>query len=165
MGNSAVVNREYIGSSIEIAATPQAVWAIVSDLKRMGEWSPQCRKMFILGGEVGVGTLTININRQGFLFWPTRSKIKVFEPDRKLAFRILENGTIWTYELEPIEGGTRLTESRTAPHGVKTISNKLTNTVLGGTAGFEDDLLAGIEKTLQKIKTVAEAGVGTGTSA
>ena len=39
----------------------------VSDLRRMGEWSPQCRKMFIRGNPVGVGTRTININRRGAL--------------------------------------------------------------------------------------------------
>ncbi|MBJ7509613.1 MAG: SRPBCC family protein, partial [Ilumatobacteraceae bacterium] len=27
--------------SKEVNATPQAVWALVSDLPRMGEWSPE----------------------------------------------------------------------------------------------------------------------------
>lgn len=157
MANNAVVNREYIGSDIEIAAPPEKVWAIVSDLKRMGEWSPQCRKMIIRGGEVRQGTKTINVNRQGLLVWPTQSKVKEFEVNEKLSFRILENGTLWTFELEPTELGTRLTESRTAPHGVKSISNLLTKWVLGGTEKFEDSLVDGIDETLTKIKRAAEA--------
>ena len=30
-------------ASIEIQASPEAIYALVSDLPRMGEWSPECR--------------------------------------------------------------------------------------------------------------------------
>ena len=151
-----MANRERIESSIEIAAPPAQVWGVVSDLKRMGEWSPQCRKMIIRGGEVKQGTRTFNINRQGWKFWPTRSYVKVWEPEKKLALKIAENGTIWTYDLEPTATGTRLTEARTAPNGVASISNTLTQYVLGGTDNFEKGLQAGIEQTLQRIKAEVE---------
>ncbi|WP_229055138.1 SRPBCC family protein [Aeromicrobium sp. Leaf350] len=151
-----MANRDIITANVDVAAPPAAVWAIVSDLKRMGEWSPQCRRMFVRGGEVAQGTRTININRQGWKVWPTRSYVKVFEPERALALKIAENGTIWTYELEPTETGTRLTESRTAPNGVSNISNFLTKHVLGGTDNFESGLQRGIEDTLARIKAEAE---------
>ena len=32
-----------IEGSVEIAAPPATVWALVSDLRRMPEWSPQVR--------------------------------------------------------------------------------------------------------------------------
>lgn len=154
-------NRDVISSSIDIAAPPAAVWAVVSDLRRMGEWSPQCRRMVIRGKDktVRVGTRTVNLNRRGPLFWPTRSKVTEFVPERRLAFRIAENGTTWVYELEPTASGTRVTESRLAPHGVSAVSNLLTQKVLGGTESFEDELLEGIDQTLQRIKTEAEQGV------
>ncbi len=152
-----MANRDLITASIDIDATPATVWSVVSDLRRMGEWSPQCRRMFIRGGEVEQGTRTININRQGWKVWPTRSYVKVFEPERALAIKVAENGTVWTYELEPTESGTRLTESRTAPQGVSGLSNFLTQHVLGGTDEFEAGLQTGIEATLAKIKTAAEA--------
>ncbi len=151
-----MVNRDIITASIEISAPPSAVWAIVSDLKRMGEWSPQCRRMIVRGGEVKQGARTINVNRQGWKVWPTRSYVKVFEPERALALKIAENGTIWTYELEPTATGTRLTESRTAPNGVSNVSNFLTKHVLGGTERFEAGLQRGIEDTLARIKHEAE---------
>ncbi|HZK36488.1 MAG TPA: SRPBCC family protein, partial [Aeromicrobium sp.] len=91
------MNRELIQSSIEIEAAPAKVWEVVSDLKRMGEWSPQCRKMYVLGGSVKKGTRTLNINHQGKLFWPTNAKVIEFEPEKKLAFRIAENRTVWSY--------------------------------------------------------------------
>lgn len=152
-----MANNSYIGGSIDIAASPAEVWAVVSDLKRMGEWSPQCRKMIIRGGTVRHGTRTVNINRQGALVWPTRSVVTAFEPEKTLQFQILENRTAWTFELEPTESGTRLTESRTTPRGVSALSNFLIKNVLGGTATFEQGLQRGIHQTLQRIKVAAES--------
>ncbi|MFT4189766.1 MAG: SRPBCC family protein [Aeromicrobium sp.] len=151
-----MANREVITASIDIDAPTATVWSIVSDLKRMGEWSPQCRKMIVRGGEVKQGTRTVNINRQGWKVWPTRSYVKEFVPERKLALKIAENGTVWTYELEPTATGTKLTESRLAPGGVSDVSNVLTKYVLGGTENFEDGLQKGIEQTLARIKAEAE---------
>ena len=153
-----MANRERIEGSIEIDAPPSRVWEVVSDLRRMGEWSPQCKKMIIRGGEVKQGTRTINVNRQGWKVWPTRSYVKVFEPERELALKIAENGTVWTYELEPTATGTRLTEHRTTPDGVSSLSNMLTKNVLGGTENFEAELEEGIAETLRHIKAAAEQG-------
>ncbi|GAA2074430.1 SRPBCC family protein [Aeromicrobium halocynthiae] len=153
-----MANRERIEGSIEIDAPPARVWEVVSDLRRMGEWSPQCKKMIIRGGEVKQGTRTINVNRQGWKVWPTRSYVKVFEPERELALKIAENGTVWTYELEPTSTGTRLTEHRTAPNGVSSLSNFLSRNVLGGTENFEAELEQGIAETLRHIKVAAEQG-------
>lgn len=153
-----MANRERIEASVDIAAPPAEVWRVVSDLRRMGEWSPQCKKMFIRGGEVGRGTRTVNLNKQGWKLWPTRSYVKEFEPERRLALKVAENSTVWTYELEPTATGTRLTEHRTAPDGVSSLSNFLTKNVLGGTQEFEEGLQSGIEQTLRRIKAAAERG-------
>lgn len=152
-----MTNRERIDGSVDIAAPPAAVWTIVSDLKRMGEWSPQCTRMRVLGGEVRLGARTFNLNRQGWLRWPTNAKVVAFEPERKLAFRVLENRTVWTYELEPIATGTRLTESRTAPTGVTSFSNAAVKIGMGGIEAFEARLERGIRQTLDRIKAEAEA--------
>lgn len=157
-----MANREQIQASIEIDATPDEVWALVSDLTRMPEWSPQCRKSIVRGkGPVGVGTTTINLNRRGALVWPTRSKVTEFVPGKRFAFRIVENGTVWSYDLEPTATGTRVTESRHAPHGVSAVSNTLTKYVLGGTESFEVELEEGMRQTLERIKATAE-GVTAG---
>ncbi len=75
-------------ASIDIDASPQDVWAIVADLQRMGEWSPQCKVMKVIGGTVREGAKTINVNRKGLLVWPTSSKVVRFEPNKSVAFRI-----------------------------------------------------------------------------
>lgn len=143
-------------ASIEIAATPQDVWTIVSDLARMGEWSPQCRKMRV-SGEVREGTKTFNINRKGLLVWPTTSKVIRFEPNKAIAFRVAENRTIWSYTLEPTATGTRVVERREAPTGTSKVSQFLVKTILGGPEAFEADLIVGMNATLARIKNAAEA--------
>ena len=150
-------NQPLIQDSVEIAASPAQVWDVVSDLRRMGEWSPQCVRMAVLGREVGVGTRTLNLNRDGWKRWPTTSRVVVFEPEQTLAFRVPLNRTVWTYELEPSATGTVLTESRRAPSGVSRLSNIAVGAALGGTEAFEASLSDGIRRTLERIKAEAEA--------
>ena len=142
-------------AEIEINAPVSKVWALVSDVSRMPQWSPQCRMMKALG-PVRPGTRTVNLNRKGMLFWPTTSVITEVVPERKFAFRIPINTTVWSYDLEPTATGTRLTETRHAENGVTAISVGLTKTVLGGMEPFEQELLAGMNQSLQRIKAAAE---------
>ncbi len=149
--------KQLIEGSVEIAAKPETVWALVSDLKRMPEWSPQVRKQLVLGRTVKEGTRTFNINGQGKLRWPTTAKVVAFEPNKKLAFKIVENRSVWTYELEPTATGTRLTESRTTPDGTSKFSDFSVDKGLGGAESFEASLDTGISTTLERIKAAAES--------
>ncbi|MEV0947959.1 SRPBCC family protein [Rhodococcus sp. NPDC049939] len=144
-------------AKIDIAATPQEVWAIVSDLKRMSEWSPQCRQMRVIGGTIRKGTRTFNINRKGFIVWPTTSKVVRFEPSKEIAFRIPENGAVWSYELEPIAGGTTVIERREVPTDVSKLSQFMVKTFFGSNDDFEADLINGMNTTLARIKSEAES--------
>jgi uncharacterized protein YndB with AHSA1/START domain len=97
-------------AEIDINAPVQGVWELITDLNRMPEWSPQCRMMKALG-PVRQGTRTINLNRRNRVFWPTTSTVTEVIPEKKLAFRVNANNTIWSYELEPTADGTRVVES------------------------------------------------------
>ena len=74
-------------AQIDIKAPVSTVWALVSDFRRMPQWSPQCRWMRSLG-PVRQGSRTININRRKLMFWPTTSTVVEMIPDQKLAFRV-----------------------------------------------------------------------------
>ncbi|MCD2145331.1 SRPBCC family protein [Gordonia paraffinivorans] len=145
-----------IEESIEIDATPEQVWSVISDLERMGEWSPQCKKMIIRGGTVGLGTRTININRRGPLVWPTTSKVVRFEPNREIAFRVAENHTVWSYTITPGDSGVTLTERREVNGSTTKISSILVDKLFGGVESFETELKLGMAETLGKIKRAAE---------
>lgn len=146
-----------IEASIEIAAPPAKVWALVSDLRNIPRWSPQTQKTFIRG-EVKPGAKMFNINRSGFLVWPTQAIVKVVEPEQRIAFKIRENWTTWSFTLEPTEGGgTRLTERREAPEGISDLSVTLTKRFLGGVDDFTESLQRGMAQTLSRIKAEAEA--------
>ena len=142
-------------AEIEINAPVSKVWSLVSDPSRMPQWSPQCRIMKALG-PIRPGTRTVNLNRRGLLFWPTTSVITEVVPERKFAFRIPLNTTVWSYDLEPTGTGTRLTETRRAENGVSTVSTAVTKAALGGVEPFERELLDGMNLSLQRIKAAAE---------
>jgi uncharacterized protein YndB with AHSA1/START domain len=146
-----------IEASIEISASPAVVWELVSDLRNMPRWSPQCRKTIVRGGEMQQGAKLININRRGLLFWPTQALVTEFVPEQKIAFKIRENWTIWSFTLSPtIDGGTRVVQRREAPKGISDVSLRLTKTVLGGVEAFTTELEKGMNQTLSRIKADAE---------
>ena len=151
-----MANKELITTVIDVEATPSEVWALVSDLKRMGEWSPQCHQMYVRGGEVKNGTKTLNINHEGKLWWPTRSQVIEFEPNKRITFKIIENWSIWSYELEEIPGGTRITHTRHIPNGTSTLSKFLVKNFMRGPEHFEVHLERGMNKTLSRIKSELE---------
>ena len=142
-------------AEIEIDAPVSKVWKLVSDPTNMPKWSPQCRIMKALG-PVRPGTRTVNLNRRGPLFWPTTSVITDVIPERRFAFRIPLNTTVWAYELEPTATGTRLTETRLAENGVTLLSSTMTKAALGGMEPFEKELVEGMNLSLQRIKAEAE---------
>ncbi|MCV7099347.1 SRPBCC family protein [Mycobacterium palustre] len=144
-------------AQVEIDAPASKVWELISDFRRMPQWSPQCRWMKPFG-PLRPGTRTLNLNRRNRMFWPTTSTVVEVIPEKKLAFRVNTNRTIWSYELEPCGQGTRLIESRHAENGVSAFSNLSINALFGGTESFERELVEGMNTSLARIKAVAEKG-------
>ncbi len=142
-------------AEVDINAPVSRVWGLVSDLSRMPQWSPQCRMMKLLG-PLRPGTRTINLNRRNMLFWPTTATITEVIPERKIAFRIPLNTSVWSYELEATDTGTRLVETRHAENGVRAVSTAVTKAALGGVDSFESELLEGMNQSLARIKAAAE---------
>jgi uncharacterized protein YndB with AHSA1/START domain len=143
-------------AQIDIDAPVAKVWALVSDLSRMPQWSPQCRVMKALG-PLRQGTRTINLNRRNKMFWPTTCVVTEVIPEKKMAFQVNQNGTIWSYELEPTDAGTRLVESRHAENGVTAFSTLSVNAMFGGVPNFERELVDGMNASLSRIKAAAES--------
>lgn len=105
-----------------VPAEADAVFAVLSDVTRIGERSPECHTARWLGDSPpgAVGSVFRGSNRAGRLArWSRRCEVVVAEPGRAFAFRTLperidvtrRDSTTWRYDLEPVDGGTRVTHS------------------------------------------------------
>ncbi|ADG80281.1 Polyketide cyclase/dehydrase OS=Tsukamurella paurometabola (strain ATCC 8368 / DSM / CCUG 35730/ CIP 100753 / JCM 10117 / KCTC 9821 / NBRC 16120 / NCIMB 702349 / NCTC 13040) OX=521096 GN=Tpau_3703 PE=4 SV=1 [Tsukamurella paurometabola] len=145
-------------SSVVIDAPIEKVWSVVSDLEGMGKRSPQCKKVFVFGGPIKEGTRMLNINKQGWRVWPTNTKVIEFKENERIAFRVAENHTVWSFTLVPEDGKVTVVERREAAGGRTTaVSSILVGALLGGNEDFERGLLVGMKQTLSHIKTESEA--------
>ena len=141
--------------SIAIDAPPRAVYDLIADLTRMGEWSPECVACEWLTSERGQGARFKGRNRRGLARWSTLAEILVTDPPRELSFATLHQerpATRWTFALEPITNGTRLTESFEAVH-TPTLFGLAERLVI---RDRQQQLEAGITHTLGAIKAAAE---------
>jgi hypothetical protein len=148
--------------SVRIDAPPDRVYALVTDIARFGEWSPETTSARWLGGATApaVGVRFRAWNRRGIARWTNRPTVTVADPGRTFAFsrRTIGAGeVVWRYDVEP-DGdgeGTKLTESYDA---VKRASPMVIWIMLRlmGIRDREGDLRAGMARTLERIKQAAE---------
>jgi hypothetical protein len=147
-------------AAIDIAASPPAVWAVVSDLGRTGEWSPECRRVQTLG-RIQAGCWLIGFNRRGTARWTTLSRVVGYQPGQEISWQVLTNGSVWTYRLEATPVGTRLVETRQTPNGISPLAGWFTRRFLGGQNRHDDELEAGMRVGLAHIKAIVEAARDT----
>ena len=151
--------RPLLVQTVAIDASPRTVWALVSDVRRMPEWSPSVESTRLRDGfeRVELGAQFTNRNTHGELVWTTHAEVVRFEPGRALAFRVEENWAVWSFTLTATDTGTLLTQRRETPEGISEVSRELTDHFLGGQATWTDTLLAGMRETLDRIKAACEA--------
>ena len=142
--------------TIDIAAPPVTVYGLVSDITRMGEWSPECHTCDWKEGTPGaVGSKFKGSNKNGLMRWSTIAKVVTAEPGKEFAFATQagdRDSTVWRYALEPTAGGTRVTESYDARFTPKFIEI-LERFVMRNRAA---QLEKGMQATLERLKAVAE---------
>ncbi len=143
-------------ASLDIAAAPRDVWALLADVRRTGEWSPECVRVLPIG-RVRRGSLLLGVNRRARVRWVTLSRVHSYEPGVEIGWTVLTNRAVWSYRLEPHEVGTRLIETRRTPRGEGLFAVWFTKRLLGGQASHDDELEAGMRSGLQSIKEFVEA--------
>lgn len=145
--------------SVEIAASPGEVWALVSDLPSMGSYSPENQGgRWVVGDGPAVGAVFVGSNAAGHRRWSTRSTVVRSEPGRCFAFDVTSMGLPvagWSYELEPSDPGCRLTEQWDDRRGrlISALGRFVT-----GVADREGHTALSIEQTLARVKDKAERG-------
>ena len=145
-------------ASITIDRPVAEVFAAVSDIARMGEWSPECVACRwadgVDGPGVGAAFSGDNVAKAGPVTlkrWTTSSEITAHDPDAVFEF-VAEGYTTWRYEFEARDGATVVTESYSfaPPTGVKKF---LFETVMRRSTG----MVKGMDATLGRLKAALEA--------
>lgn len=99
-----------------IAGAPDQLWALVADVTRMGEWSPESAGGTWVGGATGpaIGARFKGKNGSGSKSWTTDCVVTACEPGKRFAFDVKAAMGLkvarWSYEFEPVAGGCRVVE-------------------------------------------------------
>lgn len=145
-------------TSLRIAASPQRIYDLVTDVAGMGRLSPECTGGRWLDGATGpaVGARFKGSNKRGFVRWSTTNTVVAAEPGVVFSFETGDSGTRWTYRFEADGDGTVVTESREAFRDRPALARFFTKLLLGGLEEHEDELREGMAATLRRLKDLAE---------
>lgn len=149
-----------LSESVVVACPPEALYAMVADVSRMGEWSPVCKQCWWEDGEgTGVGARFRGRNETPERTWETVSTVVAAEPGREFAWVVNDGWVRWSYRFEPTGGGTRVTESWDfLPAGVDGFRHRFGEDADAQIGQRRQAALAGIPVTLAALKATAEAG-------
>ena len=143
----------------DIAASPEAIYAALSDVTRMGEWSEECHTCEWHEGFDGpaVGAVFDGHNRNGDHEWTTQCTIVEADPGTAFAFECSMmdfHYATWGYRIEPTAEGARVTEwtDDLRPESVLEFSQQLSG-VEDRTARNEQT----ISGTLERLAATLEA--------
>ena len=147
---------------LEIGAAAGVLYGMVSDLPRIGEWSPECERVE-WQGDVTVpveNTTFIGFNAVGpgrRIRYSRHGRVLAADPGREFAFITDEGGresTEWRYRFEPLsEGRTRVTES----YNVRWIPTWAR--IVDVPTNRHKELVRGMRTTLERLKAAAESEV------
>ena len=105
--------------SCDVDAPIAAVWGVVSDPTRTGEWSHECYRLTWVGGAASAepGARFRGANKVLWLRWTRTNEVTAMEPLRAITWRTLPtwrfvDSTVWCISLEDLGGGrTRIVQT------------------------------------------------------
>jgi uncharacterized membrane protein len=103
---------------VEVAAPVDAVWPVLADVTRTGEWSHECQRVTWLDGATSAsyGARFRGDNSWLVLRWSRTNEIIELQPQRVIAWRTVPSWrfpdcTEWRFALEESTVGTRITQT------------------------------------------------------
>ena len=142
-----------------VRADPQVVYRFISDITRMGEWSPENTGGRWLRGASGPaqGATFRGNNRHGWRRWSSKCTVTEVDPGRRFAFTVTVGPLSvadWGYTIEPTTGGCIVTEDWTdrRPGWLRTVYPVV--------MGIKDRVASNqtnMQTTLRKLKEAAES--------
>jgi hypothetical protein len=168
-----------LSAQTHVAASPDEVYAVVSNLSRSSEWSPECvGGTWIKGRPAEVGSVFRGENRRAPDVvawapvvrgtWFTESEVVAAEPGRTFQWSMRtqageKQDSIWAYDVVPAgDGGTVLTHRFRMGRATEGIRGIVADMDDRGRERFFVDwgekVAADLETTLARIKRVVEHG-------
>jgi hypothetical protein len=145
-------------ASTTVAASPEELYDLVSDVTRTGEWSPICQECWWdegASGQVGDGFTGRNATPERT--WETRSRVVVADRGREFAWEVGAGYVRWGYTMAPTDGGTELTEHwEFLPGGLAMFAERYGERADQQIAERTRQAHEGIPVTLAAIKRIAE---------
>jgi hypothetical protein len=153
-----VTDLEFSDSTF-VARHPDQLYAMVSDVTRMGEWSPVCKACWWdEGAGPAVGAWFTGRNVTPERTWETRSQVVAAVPSREFAWEVNDGRVRWGFMFEAASGGTRLTESwHFLPAGIAWFHERYQAEADAEIAARSEAAKRGIPATLAALKAAAEA--------
>ncbi len=151
--------------TVHMAASPERVWGLVSDITNTGRFSPETFEAEWLDGATGpaVGARFrghVKRNGRGPVYW-TNCRVTASEPGRVFAFEVVGPGNrplnTWRYEFAPGGDGVDVTESFALPD---TVFTRCYWALAGRARGRTN--INGMRTTLERIRDVVESDGGDG---
>jgi Polyketide cyclase / dehydrase and lipid transport len=146
-------------ASVVVAASPEALYDLVSDVPRTGEWSPVCVACWWdEGAGPREGAWFTGRNVTADRTWETRSQVVAADRGREFAFVVGGSLVRWGFTLTPVASGTELTESwEFLPAGIARFGERYGDDAPAQIADRTRAAHEGIPATLAAIKRIAEA--------
>ena len=146
--------------SIVINRSPEEVYALISDVTKMGDWSPVCKACWWDDGDgPRVGAKFTGRNEVPERTWETRSEVVAAEPGKEFAWAVAEPPTRarWGYTFDAVNGGTEVTETwQLPPEGQAFFEQRFPEDAPAQIATRAAAAEKGIPETLAAIKKTAE---------
>ncbi|MCY0906279.1 SRPBCC family protein [Arthrobacter sp. H14-L1] len=173
-----------VSESILIRADPFSLYERISDVTRMGQWSPENLGATVHCGQTGgggseveheggvaaayVGMVFDGRNKRGRFGWTTRCTVTAADPGLRFEFRVHAIGAktprlrgpiaTWEYRFEAADTLTRVTESWTDDRrGWPDLLARGFDAVVTGGRTFAQFQSGNIKKTLKTFKATVEA--------
>ena len=145
--------------SIVVARPAEFLYDMISDVTRMGEWSPVCTACWWDDGDgAREGAWFTGRNELPERVWETRSQVVAAERGREFAFIVGGSWIRWGYTFTPVDGGTRVTESwEFLPAGIARFHQRFGDDAEAQIADRTEAAHSGIPVTLTAIKKSAES--------
>ena len=145
--------------SILVARSAECLYDMVSDVTRIGEWSPVCKACWWdEGSSARVGDWFTGRNTTAERTWETRSEIVVADRGREFAFVVGGSYVRWGYTFATVGEETRVTESwEFLPEGLAKFEKKFGTDAQTQISHRTKAAHDGIPVTLTALKRTAES--------